>query len=230
MRSKQLAMLCVLCKEKTGGRMRRKFEGTRVGKSYLVCDRCKRAQRLRLHFKNPIGRDLYGKFLNATKKQGCRVLVWGAAPGTAAASKRHQIRDELQANGHSAFFSEDLSFPASAGVPTNIQELLQLNEYDLVVNVANSYGSLGEAHEYAIVLKQRLLLWLPDAARGGFLETGLAKQLRLLGFPPIFFTNEDLASCVVAIASADWVDDMLGVSWSCKTIGAAFLDADPLRR
>jgi len=225
-------MDCIHCNRKTDRRKRRSFGvSSRIKQSYVICERCGRAQRLpATGIKNPLGTRLLEDFRRIIKSRSCRVLVWGATPTAEAATKRKQVREELEANGHDVFFSEDLAFPEAEGVPTNIQEAFSLHQFDLVVNIANSPGSSGEAHEYALGLREKLLLWLPNGARAGFIGTGLADQLRVLGYFPIFFAAGDLVSCVISLASSDWVDAILATSWALNDRAEALRAADPMRR
>jgi hypothetical protein len=66
-----------------------------------------------------------------------KILIWGSDPKSAnpAAVTRGRLRNELRRLGHDAFFSEEMNVPA---VPTNVLELLQLKEINLVINVAAS--------------------------------------------------------------------------------------------
>jgi len=139
-------------------------------------------------------------------KQKFKILVWGPTPKSddAAAKKRIQVRDELRKMGHEAFFSEEMSVPA---VPTNLVELVHQKMVHLVVNVAASHGSLAEFENFGILLGRRLLLFLNEAARGGFTDTGTRRVFRAAGGDDEFFADDDLKSCALTLAAVDWVRD-----------------------
>jgi len=159
----------------------------RLGTTYLICGTCGRAQR-RSNVLKTVGRGVRSadraRFLTALSigkaRQKFKILVWGPAPGSGnpAESKRKEIRDELRKIGHDAFFSEEMPAP---GEPANIGELVQLQLVHLVVNVAASYGSLAEFENYGILLGERHLVFLNQAARGGFTDQGTRRLFRAAG-------------------------------------------------
>lgn len=179
--------------------------------AYLVCQVCQKAQKRPSGLKTDkrgkrsFDREKTRKGL-AVSSASCkfRVLVWGPAHGSAnpAAATRLEIRDELKRMGHDAFFSEELAVPA---VPTNVLELVQLKKVNLVVNVASSYGSLAEFENYGVLLGKRHLVFLNEAARGGFTDTGTRKVFRANGGTDEFFKEEDISSGVLILAALDWV-------------------------
>ena len=104
--------------------------------------------------------------------------------------------------GHEVFFSEEMTVP---GVPTNVLESVQLKHINLVINVAASHGSLAEFENYGVLLGKRHLLFLNEAAKGGFTDTGTRRMFRANGGTDEFFTDDDIASGVLALAALDWV-------------------------
>lgn len=135
-----------------------------------------------------------------------KILVWGPDPKSAspAAAKRAEIRGELEKVGHDVYYSEDLGVP---GTPLNVQELFQTNRINLAINVAASPGPAAEFEEYGLALGRKLLLWLPEAARGGYTAGGMLRLFRSAGGIHEFFDDSDLRSCVVTLASIDWMRD-----------------------
>jgi len=104
--------------------------------------------------------------------------------------------------GHDAFFSEELAVEA---VPTNVLESIQLKQINLVINVAASYGSLAEFENYGLILGRRHLVFLNDAARGGFTDTGTRRMFRANGGTIEFFKDDDIETGVLVLAALDWV-------------------------
>ena len=145
-----------------------------------------------------------------------RILVWGPTPTAAspAAGKRHDIRRGLVAKGHEALFSEDIPLPPRApGLPVDVWEMAQLGECQFVVNVADSPGSLGEAHQFGLLTNNRMLLWLPEAARRGFAGQGLARTRQAADGTTVYYKADDLASCVVSLLSVDWIEARRVLTW-----------------
>ncbi len=150
---------------------------------------------------------MYEKFASLRMRISLKILVWGPAQTSTSpeAMKRMQIRAMLEQNGHNASFSEELIFDKKYIVPANVQERIQLSEMDIVVCLASDFGPIQEAQEFALGARE-FLLWLSDRARGKYTDLGLGRQLRSQGRAPLFFGTEDLASCVVATASLEWVE------------------------
>ncbi len=205
------SMRCEFCFGVGSTFRRRAFP--RLDRTYLVCGNCGRAQRRQKVLKTAARgvraaeRESLRKALAIAKaRQKFKILVWGpaSASGNRAATKRAQIRDELLKMGHDAFFSEDMVVP---GVPTNILEMLQQRIVHLVIDVAASPGSMAEFENYGVILGKRHLVFLNDAARGGFTDTGTRRLFRAAGGDDEFFSEADLMSCALTLASADWVGD-----------------------
>jgi len=195
----------------------------KLGRIYYVCPKCGKANRLQVQKETkPRGwakkavqeqRQIRGEFLQALAGYRFKVLVWG--PGATnltkqdVYTKRQEVRDLLRHKRQDAFFSEEIgSINDELGnpLPINVAELLQSEHFDLVINIADSMGSLMEAEKFTEGLDSRCLLWLRKGA-GGF-QAGIAAQLGSIGLTPIYFDDSDLKSCVIALASEDWVHSM----------------------
>jgi hypothetical protein len=78
------------------------------------------------------------------------ILVWG--PGiesnNAMLPVRASLRAELRKRGHAAFYSEELCDPGSPH-STRIQQLVQAQQFDLIVSIPCTPGSIGEVHDFA---------------------------------------------------------------------------------
>jgi hypothetical protein len=155
-------------------------------------------------------RHLEVKALSEAAKCRLRVLIWGPTPtaqGDQAkfAEKRRQIREALESDGHDAYFSEDLVTEGNP-IPTNLLELFQLKEMDAVIILATDFGATGEAHEFGTLLGNKLLLWLPLAARGKFIE-GVRRYVDAAGGRSSFFNDQQMACCGISLASVDFVNE-----------------------
>jgi hypothetical protein len=135
-----------------------------------------------------------------------KVLVWG--PGTSGGvvyKKREQIRDALRKKNIGAYFSEELALRDDLGnpIPHDVAEVFQSDHCDLVINIADSVGSLMEAEAFTQGLDDRCLLWVRKDITG--FPEGLIDALASTGRAPLHFDDEDIKSCVVAKGSEDWV-------------------------
>lgn len=113
--------------------------------------------------------------------------------------KRIQIREELETLGHHVRYAEDLVNPDLPGQTSNVflQEIVIMNEYDLVVTLVGSPGSIVEAtviaKEPALARKASLFVDF-DHSEGLVAQAcNFAKQLgadyRTYQYP------EDLVNC-----------------------------------
>jgi len=93
------------------------------------------------------------------------ILVFGPDPNMAhppgfnadLAKKRKEIRDALIADGHGAFFPEDLlSGPLDPAIHNHyIWEQMLVQEYDMVVNLVGTFGAVAEL---SLFLREHLAL------------------------------------------------------------------------
>ena len=204
-------MTCHFCKEKL--RSRRRYFREISRRAYQICDDCGRAQSHSIEFDPPAGANvaaavvMYEKFRSLFQRISLKILVWGPDPNSEGqvARKRIQIRDTLKKLGHTVYFSEELIFDSTYKVPANLQERIQVSEMDAIVCLASDFGPLQEAQEFGGQARE-FLLWLSDKARGKYTDSGLAQQLRIAHREPLFFHDDDLDSCVVAAASAEWIE------------------------
>ena len=99
------------------------------------------------------------------------VLLWG--PGIEAinplADVRSRLRSDLRANGHAAVFSEELCESDSC-YSLRLQELAQAQEFDLIVCLPCTAGSLGEVHDFAVDRRvhAKLLIFLNRLHQAGY--------------------------------------------------------------
>jgi len=68
-------------------------------------------------------------------------------------------------------------------------------------------GSAAEFESFGIQLGPKMLLWFPESGRGGFVDTGNRRLFRAAGGFDEAFQEDDLASCVLTLASVDWVKE-----------------------
>jgi hypothetical protein len=161
-----------------------------------------------------VAREISSRYRESSEQIKFEILVWG--PGSQSEQtqeiydKRKQIRDRLNAMGMNAFFSEDIESLRDAGgkpVPFDVSEMLQVNQIDLVVNIAGSPGSLLETQKISTKLLHRCLIWLPQSAKGGF-ASGMIGFLKNLGQEPLYFDDSYIKACVLTLSAEDWVEGL----------------------
>jgi len=97
--------------------------------------------------------------------------------------------------------------PPGTSIPTNLLELLQTEEMDAVIDLATDFGSTGEAHEMGDILREKLLLRLPFAARKKFIDEGMRRYVDTAGGRSVFFKEDHMKTCCITLASVDFVND-----------------------
>lgn len=213
-------MHCIKCGLESEAAKFRRQEIHQVGRTYYVCPQCGKANRVEVQRETkPTGwakkamlekEQIRNKFLLALADCKFRILVWGPSEHNPdkreVFEKRKEIRDILRERKQDAYFSEELGpilDELGNPLPVNVAERLHCEHFHLVINIADSTGSLMEAENYTDVLQRRCLLWLRKDQRG--FQGGLAAQLASIGSPPIYFEERDLRSCVLTLACEDWV-------------------------
>ncbi len=98
-----------------------------------------------------------------------------------------------------------------------------------VVILAASYGSAGEVHEFAISLGRKVLVWLPNHQRRGFLSQGVGRLIEANGGRLVFFRDVDVAACAIALASVDFVNDKRHLQAMIEEQIAQLRDAAPIK-
>lgn len=113
--------------------------------------------------------------------------------------KRKQIKAELENLGHSVKYAEELVDPSLPGIQSNefLQEIVIMAEYDLIVNIVDSPGSIAEA---ALVstkpdLARKTSLFLDSAYAHG-LVAQMCKAAKILGADFLLYKYpDDLTEC-----------------------------------
>ena len=123
--------------------------------------------------------DIKTLIANAVDALKLKILVFGPQVHTPSCDvrtaklqdKRRDIRGKLEGLGHSVKYAEDLVDPHLPGPTGNafFQELVVMREYDLIVTIVDSPGSIVEAVAISLnpQLAQKSSLFLDNAYIGG---------------------------------------------------------------
>lgn len=157
------------------------------------------------------------------------ILVWGPslASNDPVKMKRNELLQSLKSLNHRASMSEDNC--TGKATPTNLQEMIDSNNSDLVICLATSFGSIGEAHEVILGLKQKALVWFKEKAKDAYAGQGLAKTLRDTGTYVEFFSDEQIACCAVKTASELWVRNRVNLCAQIDESKRRLENIDPRR-
>lgn len=152
---------------------------------------------------SPIG----SRVLDAISSIRLKILVFGPQVHTPSTelrtaklqSKRAQIRAKLEECGHHVKYAEELVDPSLAGPAGNalFQELVIMEEYDLIVNIVDSPGSIVEAT--AIALRPRLAskssLFLDRGYEGGLVGQACKNAADIGAHYQSYLYPKDLDEC-----------------------------------
>jgi len=111
------------------------------------------------------------------------VLIWG--PGISSSSPlarlRSTLRKELRRDGHAAFFSEELC-DARTNHSVRLQQLAQAQEFDLVVSLPCTTGSIAELHDFAADrrVNGKTLVFINGTHADGYANQSIASIANIL--------------------------------------------------
>jgi hypothetical protein len=148
--------------------------------------------------------DLISRAISAVK---IKILVFGPQVHTPSSdtrtaklqNKRIEIRAKLEALGHEVKYAEDLVDPGLSGAAGNkfFQELVIMAEYDLIVTIVDSPGSIAEATAMALKphLAQKASLFLDGAYSTGLVHDTCKNAEDLGAHFQTYLYPDDLDMC-----------------------------------
>ena len=110
--------------------------------------------------------ETYESLQNAAGHTPLVVMLWGPRARSRDWSlRRMQIREALEQQGHTAFFSEQLGVPVTATAKKGV-EFLQSEAADLVVVMQPLYGLVGSVRHFVEqrVVDAKMLLFIDESA------------------------------------------------------------------
>jgi hypothetical protein len=122
------------------------------------------------------------------------ILLWGPGLDSTSllAEVRLNLRSKLRQNGHAAFYSEELCDPAKP-FSVRLQQLAQAQDFDLIVSLPCTPGSLGEVHDFAADRRvhAKLLIFLNETHLSGYSAQSLQALSSLLSCHLEYYPNEN---------------------------------------
>ncbi len=104
------------------------------------------------------------------------ILIWG--PGAQSThplvAVRTNLRHRLRENGHAAVFSEELC-KSDSNHSIRMQQLAQAQEFDLIVSLPGTAGSIGEIHDFVADsrVNSKILMFLDAEHADGYSHQSL---------------------------------------------------------
>jgi hypothetical protein len=111
-----------------------------------------------------------------------RILIFGPGPSYSEFhAKRLEIREKLERLGHVVHFGEDVCTPdllLRTGLNLSVAELLQARNYDYIVSLMVSPGTIGEVHDFAgrREFATRMLICIDANHQSGYSAHGVLRR------------------------------------------------------
>jgi len=170
---------------------------------YYECRNCKRF--FPRPIKNPNVPNLFQQFQEEVESYGFNILVFGPGRSNPLFRKRHEIQEMLIAEGHNARMGEELT-ATNTPFPSDIQEFFQVNQFDYVILLEGSAGSLTEMIEFGIdYYRDRFLTFFPKAGRRSYPGTGTVVRGKRLGALIVEYTDVFVEKCLMKLIVQDMV-------------------------
>lgn len=136
--------------------------------------------------------------LQKIKKIPVSVLIWGPNPlsDSAIAKTRVALRAELRSLGHLAVFSEEII--TEDAISLRMQQLAHAQQFDLIVSIPYTPGSIGEIHDFASDsrVNSKLLVCLNSEFMGGYSNQSLMSLRSVLTYEIITYNGHEELSII----------------------------------
>ncbi|MCL2704162.1 MAG: hypothetical protein FWE91_11230 [Defluviitaleaceae bacterium] len=141
----------------------------------------------------------YKERLRQIKDMPVSILIWGPSPGSHSpiGQLRKDLRRILRENGNLAMFSEELCIPGDI-YSVRLQQLVQAEQYDLIISMPESPGSIGEIHDFAADrrVNGKILVFVNEEYSSGYSAHSLVSMSCIYGIHIIQYKAEDLSVVV----------------------------------
>ena len=128
------------------------------------------------------------------------MLIWGPAPDSQSPIGliRKELRQLLREKGNLAMFSEEICDP-NIDFSIRLQQLIQAEQYDLIISIPETPGSIGEIHDFAndIRINKKILIFLDENFSKGYSAKSLHSISCLLSSEIVTYSQE----CIGTILS-----------------------------
>lgn len=141
----------------------------------------------------------YNEKLSEIKHIPVSILIWGPSPNSTSniGKIRKILRDRLRQEGHLAMFSEELC-DENCNFSTRLQQLLQAEQYDLIISIPETPGSIGEIHDFAsdVRVNKKILIFLNETFSDGYSTDSLKSISCLLSSEIVPYNTNSINSII----------------------------------
>lgn len=141
----------------------------------------------------------YKQRLDEIKRLPVSILIWGPSPTSSSVigELRKQLRNTLRQEGNLAMFSEELC-DADCDFSIRLQQLVQAEQYDLIISIPETPGSIGEIHDFAsdIRVNKKILIFLNENFSTGYSANSLKSISCFLSSEIVTYTDDSLNTII----------------------------------
>jgi hypothetical protein len=138
--------------------------------------------------------------LNRVLRLPIAALIWGPTPsaGTPVAAVRTQLRDTLADGGHLACFSEEM-YDSTLPQSNLVQQLAQVEAFDIVFSVPDSPGSIAEIHDFSRIptVSNKIVTFLNQDWNSGYANQSLLQLQSTVTCQIQVYKTCDLPDCII---------------------------------
>lgn len=141
----------------------------------------------------------YSQKLSEIKRLPVSVLIWGASPTSPSVigQVRRSLRTILRKEGNLAMFSEELCTD-NCDFSIRLQQLIQAEQYDLIISIPESPGSIGEIHDFAsdTRVNNKILIFVNKKYSDGYSISSLQSISCILSAEIVTYDDDSLDSII----------------------------------
>lgn len=137
----------------------------------------------------------YLKRLEQISRIPVSVLIWGPSPDSQSiiGKIRKELRQLLREKGNLAMFSEEICDP-NIGLSIRVQQLVQAEQYDLIISIPEAPGSIGEIHDFANDnrVNRKIIIFLNEEYLDGYSAKSLYSVSSVLSAEIVTYTYNNM--------------------------------------
>lgn len=141
----------------------------------------------------------YNQKLSEIKKLPISILIWGPSPTSESAigQIRKLLREKLRKDGNLAMFSEELC-DEDCGFSIRLQQLVQAEQYDLIISIPETPGAIGEIHDFAsdTRINNKILIFANKKYATGYSVSSLESISCLLSAEVVMYDDDSIDSII----------------------------------
>lgn len=141
----------------------------------------------------------YTEKLSEIRKLPVSILIWGPSSKskTPVGQIRKLLREKLRKDGNLAMFSEELC-NEDCDFSIRLQQLVQAEQYDLIISIPETPGSIGEIHDFAsdTRINNKILIFANKKYANGYSISSLESISCFLSAEVVMYDDASIDSII----------------------------------